>query len=295
MTDQRSKIETITPEQAQHYLTRNYEGNRRLDMKHVGYLERQIRGGHWELTGDPVRFSDSDRLIDGQHRLMACMRAGIPIKTWVLRGLPEETFSKIDRGKARNNGAALQLTGVKNAHLVASVARYVWAWETKGTVPKHLEKLSADEVSVVLDCYPEIVELTAAVKKARTGRAGINDSAMTFVMWLIQKIDRAKALSFLERLGDGVAPRKRFPTLVVRDRFQKLRADRVAIKPAVAVSMLIRGWNAFFNDKDLAVMRVRIEGEDVEIPQVAGASKSRRRKTRLQNKLLPGGEDSVEP
>ena len=85
-----AKLERITPETAASMLQLN-TGNRPVVAKHVTAIAREITEGRWQINGDTVCFSD-DRLVDGQHRLMAIIKAGIPIQTFVVRGISSESF-----------------------------------------------------------------------------------------------------------------------------------------------------------------------------------------------------------
>lgn len=69
------RVVTITPAMAQSWLKRN-SGNRPLKHSHVLRLAKAIGAGGWKLTGDPIRFSETGKLIDGQRRLRACKLLG---------------------------------------------------------------------------------------------------------------------------------------------------------------------------------------------------------------------------
>ena len=64
-------VKTITPAQAKKLLERN-TNNRPVSKPHVKFLCGVIRRGEWKLNGDAIRFN-SERLVDGQHRLAACI------------------------------------------------------------------------------------------------------------------------------------------------------------------------------------------------------------------------------
>ena len=66
--------ETITPELAAEFLKKN-KSNRPLSSKHVIALAGSIERGEWMFTGESIKFSESDTLLDGQHRLSAIVMA----------------------------------------------------------------------------------------------------------------------------------------------------------------------------------------------------------------------------
>lgn len=280
----RTKIERITPKKAKEYLRSNTEKQRSVNRGWVDYLTRQILGGHWHFTGDPIRFDLNEKLIDGQHRLLACIKADRPIYTQVVRGLDEKAFMAIDRVNTRTNSQILDLMGVKYHRLASTVTKYVWAWETEGTIQANLPKLSPDEEKIVIDCYPEIVDSCALVKTTSADKV-TKGAPLAFVHWLVTRVNKSKADEFVERIGDGVAPRRRYPTLVFRDRFLRLKADRVSLNNRQVVSLIVRTWNAFYGGKDLTVLRIASKGKDVVIPKIAGLGPKKRKKSLLRDKL----------
>lgn len=80
-------LTTITPETAAEMLKGN-DGNRRVRTTHVRELTAAIRAGEWVATWDAIAFDERGMLINGQHRLLACVEAAIPITSYVVRGMP---------------------------------------------------------------------------------------------------------------------------------------------------------------------------------------------------------------
>lgn len=79
-------VETITPEDAKKYLERNAK-HRPIKEKKVAEYMAEMREGKWRLNGKTVCFDITGRLLNGQHRLSAVLRSGVPLTTVVVRGL----------------------------------------------------------------------------------------------------------------------------------------------------------------------------------------------------------------
>ena len=92
-------VVTIGPDLARYYLAKNKK-NRLFNAKHVHFLANEIRTGNWKLNGDTIVLND-ERLIDGQHRLMAVLMADLPITTLLVTGVSSDVFDTIDIGKKR--------------------------------------------------------------------------------------------------------------------------------------------------------------------------------------------------
>ena len=95
-----SCIETITPEVAQGYFQKNIK-NRPIKMGAVEALARDIKRGTFVTTHQGIAFDTNGNLVDGQHRLLAIIAAGIPVQMMVTRGVEPDTKLVVDRGEAR--------------------------------------------------------------------------------------------------------------------------------------------------------------------------------------------------
>lgn len=100
MDTQQSKITVVTPEMAQWWLNTS-PGNRSINAKWVDSLAHMMTSGQWEITNQGIGFDQDGRLRDGHHRLLACVKAGVPFSTWVIRGMGERAFENIDTGVKR--------------------------------------------------------------------------------------------------------------------------------------------------------------------------------------------------
>lgn len=98
----KSEMILVTPEMATQFLAFN-EQNRRVRMGWVDYLAYTIKSGEWQSTHQGIAFSDSGRLLDGQHRMMAIVKADTPVNIMVTYGLPDDTFAAIDNGIKRTD------------------------------------------------------------------------------------------------------------------------------------------------------------------------------------------------
>lgn len=112
--------ENITPAKAQEYLNTS-EGNRPISKVYVRSYADTMRKGNWMLNGIPIIFDTNGHLLDGHHRLLAVVEAGIPIRFDVCRGASPEAFTTYDTGRHRTIGQILGMQKVKNYNLVGSI------------------------------------------------------------------------------------------------------------------------------------------------------------------------------
>lgn len=96
-----SEIVTVTPEMAREWLRTN-EGNRDLKQLKIGEYAGIMESGKWQQAHpDHILFNTKGRLINGQHRLHAQVRANVTITYRVLRNQPERTAHTIDQPSVR--------------------------------------------------------------------------------------------------------------------------------------------------------------------------------------------------
>ena len=110
-----TRIETITPEIAEKYLQSN-KVNRPIRQNHVGDIARDIKAGKFNTTHQGIAFDEQGNLIDGQHRLLACVKAGVPIQIQVTRGEPASNMANIDNGAKRNFRDFTELWQLQTEH-----------------------------------------------------------------------------------------------------------------------------------------------------------------------------------
>jgi hypothetical protein len=110
----KTEVETITPEMAKTYLERNTK-NRRLESRVVERYASDMRANRFDLTHQGIAFYEDGELADGQHRLSAIVKAGVPVKMLVTRGLDKGSTMQIDNHKLRSlvDSYAIQ-TGSRN-------------------------------------------------------------------------------------------------------------------------------------------------------------------------------------
>lgn len=199
-----TRREIITPEIATVWLERN-TANRNVVQSTVDRYARDMRAGRWHYTGDPIQFGISGTLLNGQHRLWACLQADVSFESAVVRGIvnEEEVRDVIDTGMKRTLAHALQIHGEKDALLLAAIVNTCWRYDLdrcKGPYPTHEEGLHW------LQENPDVREATKvarAVYKDLRAQA----SSIGTAYYLNRRVDGEAAAEFWElaRYGEGLA------------------------------------------------------------------------------------------
>ena len=61
-----------------------------------------MRNGDFHTTHQGICFSETGDLIDGQHRLLAIVEAGLAVEIMVTRGMPDDSWHALDIGVKRS-------------------------------------------------------------------------------------------------------------------------------------------------------------------------------------------------
>ena len=112
--------ETITPDVAREYLKFNIN-NRPVRQSAVNRYAEEMKRGTFQLNGETIIFSDGGVLMQGQHRLMACVKANVSFQSIVVRGVNYDAFHTIDQGCTRTESDVFSIYGVKESAITASI------------------------------------------------------------------------------------------------------------------------------------------------------------------------------
>ena len=121
-----SRIITITPALAEWILnTFNTAGvNRKPKPARIQRYREAMEHSAWLLTGEPIIFG-KEQLLDGQNRLMGCVRSGKPFRTHVVFGISDNVFAVINSGKSRDITDTFFTYGVKDYKIVSHAIRWL--------------------------------------------------------------------------------------------------------------------------------------------------------------------------
>lgn len=157
---------SVTPELAREWLKKNVQNNRPLRDSFVIKYGLDMLEGRWQYNGDAIRFDSADRLIDGQHRLHACIEARIPFETDVIFGLAPESIRTIDIGKSRTAGNIAHFEGAQNASCACAVAGLILLHRRHGIQCLNDARCQPTKTQIV-EAARTLAGLDAAVTQAR--------------------------------------------------------------------------------------------------------------------------------
>ena len=153
-------VKTMTPEMATELIA-NQETNRHINKRNVEKLANDILDGEFAFNGVPIILNDEGRLIDGQHRCMACINTDTPIEVLFVKGVRTKSRLTIDVGRQRTIANQFKILGVEHSSAIAFSVKMLLGWDSHQDDiqrlgyfhRKHFEGYSANAVyNYYMDC-----------------------------------------------------------------------------------------------------------------------------------------------
>lgn len=251
-----TRVVTITPERAAAMLRRQEllvaqdpeMRQRNVKEKKVQMYSRDMAAGEWECNGETLIFASNGRILDGMHRLLACVEAGKPFRTHIVEGVAHTAMRTIDTGIGRTMGDQLTIAGKPTGTRLATALGVLWRWEQTGhrgfdwnARPTRLEMFE------VLTKHPDIEKFCA-----RSGRLEqLMSTGLGSALWYIfARQDAELADVFFEAVISGASLREDDPVFVLRERLLRdrqqaaVRRVRLNLTMDVTADRIYRAWDA---------------------------------------------------
>lgn len=239
----KTEVMTITPEMAKEMLRGN-QRNRPLKKNYVRVLSDEMKARKWALNGVPIIFNGK-LLIDGQHRLEACVHSGCSFATLVVSDVDADAFTTIDTGKKRSAADTLATKGEKHYSAMAAAATIVYVYyngdageKARFTGKSGNNRLMAE----VLKTYPALRHSVSHCISRSTKILPI--SLMCAAHYIFTRTDAVLADNFIERLASGNDVKAGSPMEELRSRLIDNYTSSRKRSRGYIFSMVIKAWNA---------------------------------------------------
>lgn len=255
-------VETIVPADAARYLE-NIRNPRRLRPRKVSIYASDMAAGHWAVGSSSLKFDAAGALRDGQHRLAACIEAGVPFTTVVHWNVSDEAIANTDRGMNRQWADELRGKGMANAHGVQGAVYLSWRWDTgqllSTSITSHAVP-TASEAEAWLEANPSIVDqVSMAQRVVKPLGAKLTVAAAFFHR--ASQIDLDAADRMLESLRTGAHLDVDDPIRRLRERLQQDRMYRAVTgrdHQTVELGLFCKSWNAWQTGKQMRQLSFRV-------------------------------------
>lgn len=258
----------ITPEEAEEMLRKN-KHNRPIVNSAFERMARDMREGNWRLTGDTIKFDPMGNLIDGQHRLWACIEAGVAFETFVAYGVSPDAFDVIDTGMKRSSAAMMHLKGERDTALLAGATNLYWKYEKK-----YLQKAAPVSPTnrETMRCLEQNPGLRDAVSEAKRVKHLVSAAVAGFVFYVTAQKSPDEAVAFFDKLSAGEGLLGGDPVLALRERLIRNKTSIAKLRQRDLVILMLKAWNAFRERRKVRTLPIikKERGQAAEsFPQIA--------------------------
>lgn len=264
-----SIVETITPQKAMEYL-KTSKGNRNISKPVVKSYALTMKSGGWMLNGEPIVFDQDGHLINGHHRLYAIIESGVPIESFVTRGVSDKAYVTFDCGRHRTIGQLIGMQGVKHYNSISSTVttayRLILGLEVSDNHSlKNLGKTNAELIDLFNSDREAFIEAGNFGVEMRQ-KASFVDASMIggSYYFLTQKggYNKSYVRIFFEDLCtyetsvNGIVN-------TLRVRLNKAKNSGTAKLPrSVAFALLVKTWNNYVNGTSVKCLKYTADTED---------------------------------
>jgi len=263
------RVEKISPHLAREYLEKNAK-NRPIGKGRVKRFAEDMAAGEFSANGEAIIFNGDGSLVDGQHRLLACVESGATFRSVVVRGAPSDAFATVDTGSLRTGADMVGIAGYEHHRATAQALRHIWEHTVNGDRRRIRGRtLSNKETAKLITEFPEIAESVEFVQAIGTKKL-LNLGSAAYLHWLFIKADdgiRGEADRFIKKLVTGENMDRNHPIYRLRERL--IEANSVKhrkLRDVERVATAINAWNRWRMDMDCPTAR-----------SIAWASRGKRR------------------
>lgn len=254
-----SGIFVITPAVAESWngYNRHNRNKRETGSRDYG---ADMKNEDFELNGETIKLSrpllkgENPKvpeghivIIDGQHRLDACIKSGKPFVTFVAYGLPPEVIHTVDSGIKRQFKDSLSLSNEKDTALLGSTVRQARAWEMGDQRFGSKSRMTKPQGRKFLADHPELRRSVEVAQQTRHDNPDVRPTVTAVAHWLFMKAEPELAPEFFARVGDGANLDRNHPIMQLRRRLTKdVRSQKVEGRSPDwrIMAYYIRTWNA---------------------------------------------------
>lgn len=239
----RAQIQTITPEIAEGWLSRNTH-NRHIRPTVTAAYARDMASGDWQLNGESIKIGSDGTLLDGQHRLLAVVESGASVEMLVVTGIENTHQETMDAGVKRQFADVLTLDGTPNSQIVAAAARAMAAW-TDGN--RHVAKAKSytnAELAVVLRNNPWIINDVNRLERWRKGTR-LPVGVLATMWYALSNIDYTDAEHFFNKLSSHVGFTEGDPIYALHVALEGRRERQEKPNGRTLSAIIIKAWNRY--------------------------------------------------
>lgn len=280
----KSYLHTFTPSEASSILDRTGL-QRPLSKRAVDSLVSSIKEGRWVVNGETIILGNDGTVLDGQHRLWACVISDIPIQTWVVHGVQGNGISTIDTGRVRSNSDMVHMylnesgLGSSLEKAVGAAIGLVQSCDMNGKFyVTRFERASKNyEIEEFLRFRPEFKDDAKRIYGNGSKKCPIPLSIAIGIYAIAKSGYPEEADHFIQTLYTDIGHNEGDPVLALRRKGLARSKPEDFRRRTDVVACTVKTWNAFVRRDQIKTVRYSHRNEDFPImivsPKFVGPAK----------------------
>lgn len=239
----------LSPCAARLLLERHNARNRGIKAHQKYFLRGQMESGQFIYNGESIVVGDDNQVMNGQHRLSACVECAAPIEVLMVFGVPARAFVTIDQGARRGGADVLSIEGQKNCVALAGCLRQVDNYFHSAIGKSHAGGKSQRNDNAkflkLLAQYPDVNESVTKMLHCKL----TPPSLAAALHYLFAMQDNAQAEEFCDVILEGVKTDVEYSdagkaSAMLREWLMRQAIGHKTTPPVYVANVWIKAWNA---------------------------------------------------
>jgi hypothetical protein len=255
----------VTPEIAQYLLdTTNLKNPRPIRDQHVNKLAIDMSQGRWEFNSVPIVIGSDGILLDGQHRLTACVLSGCAFETVIALGINPSASVTYDTNMVRSTGTIAHTQGILNSHACCAVANLLLIHENWGIQGMNNDNRQPSKTQIIARAAADKKLQLIASHCQAWGAGLVHPRIINFTYYLFSNQEPHLADRFFEEFRNGANIADDNPVFQLRKRLFTNKISKAKIRPLEIIALFFKAWNAYKKDRPVRELRWRSRGDSPE-------------------------------
>jgi len=278
-------IDHVTPLMAEDILMLN-TGNRHVYIEEVFSHAEQMEKDLWIKTNQATIGIDiNQKFVDGQHKLLAAIKAGKTFRMAIFTGLPPESFEAVDSGRKRTPGDTLSVENIPNANQAAANVKFIILLLEHGEVTTKKVTISNHEINKWIKDeknYKKLKECMSwceAVPRKNAPRTMLTLTQWTGMYYALTSKHKSEGHTFMEKLatGEGISRYDGSQIFYLRKELLSWsnKTDRENGRRAsnAKIHWIIEAWN-LYRERDekgrpIEIDKLKVDTSSGELPKIS--------------------------
>jgi hypothetical protein len=255
----RAEFKLVTPKIAQQLLDKNKK-NRPVNNDNLTTIISEMNKSRFKITGESIKISKTDVLLDGQHRLLAILKTQKPVELLIVSGLDDDAFKFMDTGRSRQASDVLAIDGISNSKKIASITKFIISFQANkyfAAATQHHKreiKITNYDVSVFVDKNLDSLNDSYAYGFNKQNKL-INGATLAAFHYVFKQINDSDADDFCHKLASGEGLEQASPIYVLRQRLLSDIRSTLKMTPIQKIAILCKTWNLYRKGKTVSFLK----------------------------------------